>query len=296
VCTSRAGAAAADGDRRKSHQLIETARDRTTPAHAPTIWSACGARRNGLQVNLARRFSVRQIGDTASGRQCRSDVRIDAMNRVMIASSLLLALSSALSSPAIGETVHATSPFGVLLDDKRVWTYDIVADPAGKPTGQVTLSVRAIDTQGAYTLIDLDAKGNDQVTGFTLLIGPKGVREIMSIGRDDRDEAAFRLVYDKKYLPHIYLPAPLKKQQIKADLDRFGEDNRTYKVTGALAKLNPHTWRMTWKGSYTVAEGEAAGAGTKTKYEATVDFDPGVGFTLICPADGETPLCIRLRP
>jgi len=218
------------------------------------------------------------------------------MKRVMIASSLLLALSSVLSSPAIGETAHASPPFGVLLDDKRVWTYDVVTEPAGKPTGQVTLSVRAIETHGAYTLVDLDAKGNDQVTGFTLLIGPKGVREILSIGREDRDEASFRLAYDKKYLPHIYLPAPLKKQQLKADLDRFGEDNRTYKVTGVLTKPNPHTWRMTWKGSYTVAEGEDARAKTKTRYEATVDFDPGVGFTLICPADGETPRCLRFHP
>jgi hypothetical protein len=198
-------------------------------------------------------------------------------------------------APTTPAGAQAQGPFAVLFDNKRTWTYDIVNGEAGKPTGkQVTLSVTAVDRQGAYALIDVAAKGDGQFAGLTLLVGANGVREVLTVGSDPRDEKLFRNAYDNKYLPRVYLPATLKPQHVKGDLERFGEDNRTYKVTGAVTKRNPHTWRMTWKGSYTVAEGEAVGANTKTKYAAVVDFDPDVGFTLICPADDKT-TCLRLH-
>src|SRR5262245_27558014 len=99
----------------------------------------------------------------------------------------------ALSLVACG-TARAGSSFAVLLDDKRTWTYDLVEGEAGAPTGeQVTLAVAAVDRRGAYTFVDLRATGAGQFLGFTLLIGPKGMREVLTVGHPDPD---FRTAFE----------------------------------------------------------------------------------------------------
>jgi len=198
--------------------------------------------------------------------------------------------------------VAVGKPYSVLTDAKRTWTYDVVEGEAGKPTGQqVTLEVATREKRGAYTLLIVETKGEGELanmTSFSLLVGPGGVRETLSIDPKDYKEKAFRDYFEHKYLPRVYLPAALKKQHFKRALNRFGEDDRIYDVTGALTKRDAHTWRMTWSGSYVVPEEEGpdGGDGTGgTKYAAVVEFDPAVGFTLICPLSDEK-RCLRLRP
>ena len=66
------------------------------------------------------------------------------MRHVVVVS--LLICSTAVAKPARD----------VLRDDKRTWTYDVVAGEAGQPTGrQLTLAVSKVEDRGAYTLIPL---------------------------------------------------------------------------------------------------------------------------------------------
>jgi len=198
--------------------------------------------------------------------------------------------------------VAVGKPYSVLTDAKRTWTYDVVEGEAGKPTGQqVTLEVATREQRGAYTLLVVETKGEGELADLTrlsLLVGPGGVRETLNIDPKDYKAKAFRDYFEHKYLPRVYLPAALKKQRFKRSLDRFGEDDRIYSVTGALTKRDAHTWRMAWTGSYVVPEeqGPDGDDGTGgTKYAAVVEFDPAAGFTLICPLSDEK-RCLRLRP
>jgi hypothetical protein len=205
------------------------------------------------------------------------------------------------ASLMVSTTALARPPYEVLLDAKRSWTYDVVAGDAGQTIGrEETLSVAKLERRGPYSLVVLEAKdGGDQATlrSLTLLVGPQGVREVLSVDTDKPGEKVFRDAYDSGYLPRVYLPATLKKQQFKRGLNRFGEDDRIYDLTGALNRRSGRTWRMTWKGTYRVPEqeGQAQDGSSKTKYAATVDYDPEVGLTLICPLNDEK-LCLRLRP
>jgi hypothetical protein len=205
------------------------------------------------------------------------------------------------ASLLVSTTALARPGYEVLLDARRTWTYEVVLGEAGESTGRVeTLAVAKVERRGAYSLVVLEAKdGGDEATlrSLTLLVGPLGVREVLSLDTDKPGEKVFREAYENGYLPRVYLPATLKKQQFKRNLNRFGEDDRIYDVTGSLSQRRGHTWRMTWKGSYRVPEEEGPNqdGGSKTKYAAVVDFDPEVGFRLICPLSDDK-LCLRLQP
>jgi hypothetical protein len=196
-------------------------------------------------------------------------------------------------------SAQARPPFAVLLDDKAARTYDVIDRATGAATGEhVTLSVRATDKQGVYTWIDVraSADGKAEFSGMELLVGPKGVREVFIIAPENHDEKHFRDAYEHNYVPRVYLPATLRSQHFPGDIGRAADDH-AYSVTGDFTKRDAHTWRMTWKGSYTVAAGQSDGTNTKIGYESIVDFDPDQGFTLLCPADhDDRQHCLRRHP
>lgn len=194
------------------------------------------------------------------------------------------------------QRAQAKPTFAILLDTKNTRTYDVVEQASGKPIGeQATLSVRSIDKQGAYTLIDVKIAGGgtNQFSPLHLMIGPAGVREVIVIMPENHDERHFSDAYGS-YVPRVYLPATLAPQRFPRAL--HVADDRAYVVAGEFTRRDPHTWRMTWKGSYTAAAGQFDGTNTKLAYDSVVDFDPDVGFTLICSAKpDDQELCLRLH-
>jgi hypothetical protein len=88
-------------------------------------------------------------------------------------------------------------------------------------------------------------------------------------------------------VPRAYLqPAPAVKTKLHWKLERFGDEDRDYNVTGSISKPSTHTWRTAWTGKYSIPE-----TGDKTAYTWSTDFDPAVGFTQICVESG---FCLRL--
>jgi len=194
-----------------------------------------------------------------------------------------------------------SSPYAVLVKPKATWTYEVLRPRSHKPTGtRLTVTVTSVRAAGAYTVIETSTTatppGGSDYELPPLIVGPDGVHAVMNLeaqgpnGGNDYSEANIRALYQDQYLPTIYLPAALAKGKAKLDLDRFGQDDRVYALTVTTSQPDKHTWRVAWKGTYTVPEDES---GAKTRLGASNDFDPAVGLTRICLEDDT---CLRLVP
>jgi hypothetical protein len=193
----------------------------------------------------------------------------------------------------------ADSPFAVLTNPKAVWHYDIVRGKKHKPSPvKATIAVTAIHTAGAYTAIEFETTliPDEQDSPFflpqgTWIIGPEGLREILYFanhadGHADTEEY-LATQYKEHYVPRTFLqPKPAVAKKLRWSFLRFGDEDREYHVTGSISKPNPHTWRTTWKGYYTIPEN-----GEKDPFTWMTEFDPAVGFTQICT---EADFCFRL--
>ena len=210
----------------------------------------------------------------------------------------LVAILLGLTTSAAAET-----PYDVLTKPKASWTYEALAPKTHKPTGtKVTLSVSAVKTVGPYTVVQVATKvvpENDSDLPLQwIMVGPDGVRgsqfnltEDFQTKATDWSEATITNQYKNTFLPLVYLPGKLAKASKKLSLDRFGEDDRVYKVTFTLAKAkgkDATAWHLGWKGTYTVPEDPS---GSRSKYVASLDFDPAIGFTQICVEDDR---CFKL--
>jgi hypothetical protein len=123
----------------------------------------------------------------------------------------------------------------------------------------------------------------------TWIIGPNGLREILFFSTEDAGytEEHVASAYNDHYVPRAYLQlTPAVKKQLHWKLERFGDEDRNYNVTGSISKPDSHSWRTAWKGTYVVPEN-----GAKSSYAWSTDFDPAVGFTEICT---ELDVCMRL--
>ena len=186
----------------------------------------------------------------------------------------------------------ADSPYTVLANAKAKWTYDVVKGKKHKSTGQTaTIAVTAVHTVGAYTVIELATTLPQKfsVTQGTWIVGPDGLREVLYFSTDEvgYTEEHVKSAYDEHYVPRAYLqPTPAVKKKLRWKLERFGDEDRTYKVTGSISKPDAHTWRTAWKGGYSIPE-----TGANVDYSWSTDFDPAVGFTQICT---ETDVCLQL--
>jgi hypothetical protein len=191
---------------------------------------------------------------------------------------------------ALADVARADSPFAVLTTKGQSWTYDVVRSRSHKPTGgHVTLTVREVEHYGAFTVTVLD-DGPEHTHWFRLVIGPDGLRATMA--DDDPTEASCRTMFDSAYLPTIFFPAVLAAHHKSMELDRFGADDRMYKVAYTIAQRPDHAWRVTWKGTYVVPEeGGPSGNPGDHRYAASFDLDPARGLTMLCP-DSEG--CLRL--
>jgi hypothetical protein len=198
-------------------------------------------------------------------------------------------VSLALAAPA-----HAGTPFDVLAVPKTSWTYDVVAGRKHKPTGvRATLTVTAVHTVGAYTVTELESSlSADDKYSFQLgtwIVGPDGLREVpfFDAAETGYTEAFVAEQYQEHYVPRAYLQStPAKQKRLHWKLDRFGDEDRDYDVTGAITRPDAHTWRTAWKGKYEIPEN-----GEREKYTWSTDYDPAIGFTQICTEDG---VCLRL--
>lgn len=209
-----------------------------------------------------------------------------------------LALLLALTASAAAET-----PYDLLAKPTATWTYEALAPKTHKPTGtKVTLSVTNVKVVGKYTVVQVATKmvpeGDGDLPLSWIMLGPEGVRSSQFTLTDnyetksvDWSEDVIARQYKNSYMPLVYLPGKLAKMTKKLSLNRFGEDDRVYKVTAALAKAkgkDATSWHLGWKGTYTVPEDPS---GSRSKYAASVDFDPAVGFTQICVEDDH---CFKL--
>lgn len=216
------------------------------------------------------------------------------MKPIALAVPVLLGLTAS----AVAET-----PYDVLAKPNASWTYDALSPKKHKPTGtKLTLSVSDVKTVGKYTVVVLATKlapeGDNDLNLSWIIIGPEGVRGSQFTLKEadegkgtDWSEETIAGQYKNVYLPLVWFPAKLAKTSKTLKLDRFGEDDRVYKVTASLAKAKGKDatgWHLAWKGTYTVPEDPS---GSKEKYAASLDFDPAVGFTQIC-AEGDH--CFKL--
>lgn len=194
-------------------------------------------------------------------------------------------------------SLAAADTFSVLTTAKPRWTYDVVKGKKHKPTGvKATLAVTGVHVAGAYTVIELDTTMDPasntefHVQPGTWIIGPDGLREVLFFSADDGGytEAHVASSYKAHYVPRAYLQlTPAVKHKLHWKLERFGDEDREYNVTGSIAKLDAHTWRTAWKGAFVVPEN-----GEKDAYSWSTDYDPAVGFTQICT---EADVCLRLQ-
>lgn len=197
----------------------------------------------------------------------------------------------------------AETPFDVLAKPNASWTYEALAPKTHKPTGtKVTLSVTNVKTVGPYTVAQVATKmvpeGDTDLPLSWIMIGPDGVRSSQFTLKENWETKAIDWSaeeignqYKNRYMPLVYLPGKLAKKTKSLDLNRFGEDDRIYKVTATFAKAkgkDATAWHLGWKGTYTVPEDPS---GSRSKYVASVDFDPAVGFTQICVEDDR---CFKL--
>jgi len=193
---------------------------------------------------------------------------------------------------AVTTSAAAETPFDVIAKPNASWTYEALQPKTHKPTGtKVTLFVSSVKTVGSYTVVLVDTKNaadsESSIPLTWIMIGPDGVRASQFSLAESSDtkgtnwsEAEIARQYKDTYLPLVYLPAKLAKTSKKLNLNRFGEDDRIYKVTATLAKAkgkDATAWHLAWKGKYQVPE-----VGGWDKYAASVDFDPALGFTQIC--------------
>lgn len=192
---------------------------------------------------------------------------------------------------------HADSPYAMLTKPKASWTYDVLDARKHKPTGaKLTATVSAVHAAGAYTVIEWSTSVTPaDATDYQLppmVLGPEGLRSLLGVpsiapsGTPDYSEAAVAAAYKNSYLPTVYLPGTLKKSSKRLKLDRFGEDDRDYRLTLTVSKPDKHTWRAAWKGKYEVPE-----SGEVSKYTASTDFDPDRGLVQLCVEDGA---CFKL--
>lgn len=211
------------------------------------------------------------------------------MKPIILAVPILLGLAG---------SAAAETPFDVLAKPGASWTYDVLAPKTHKPTGsKLTLSVTDVKTVGKYTVVALATKlapaGDDDLNLSWIMIGPDGLRGSQFTLKEadegkgtDWSEGAIADQYKNVYLPLVWLPSKLAKKSKTLKLDRFGQDDRVYKVTASLAKAkgkDAAAWHLAWKGTFTVPEDPSGG---REKYVASFDFDPAIGLTQIC-AEGD---------
>jgi hypothetical protein len=177
---------------------------------------------------------------------------------------------------------RADGAFDVLTKPGAKWTYDVYKGK--KKTGeQAVLTLTSPRTSGAYTAYDVTVTGGPEYFGMAVvIIGPDGLRSLMSTmdpGDDLKGE------YENAYMPYGFVPAKLEKKKWKANLDRFGQDDREYKLKAEI-KAKGSVWTITFKGKYTIPEN-----GETEKFESELGWDPAIGFTQICV---EKPDCLKL--
>lgn len=195
---------------------------------------------------------------------------------------------------AVAGVAHADPTYDALTKPKATWTYDVIDARKHKPTGaKLTVTVASVDTVGAYTVVQLattvNPAGATEYQVPPMIIGADGLRSPMGLDAADLTADKIADAYQNAWLPAIFLPGKLAKGSKKLHLDRFGQDDRDYKVSWTLAQdKKTKAWHLAWSGKFNVPEDPS---GAWDKYKASTDFDPAIGFTQICIEDGT---CFKL--
>ncbi|MFT3695740.1 MAG: hypothetical protein QM831_21565 [Kofleriaceae bacterium] len=192
----------------------------------------------------------------------------------------------------VSSYAFADSPYQVLANPKATWTYDVVpkSKKKHKPT-QATIAVTGVHTAGDYTIVECHATFPEPnpwpQEQWAWMIGPEGVREVWFFNTEQEGYTVEHLksAYDDHYVPRAYLPPTLVKKTVHWKLERFGDEDRDYNVTGKVTKSHD-TWHTAWTGRYSIPE-----TGDKTTYAWSTTFDPAVGFVEMCNEEG---VCLRL--